>query len=210
MADICPTVTATDLHQYREQLERIQAFAHRVHIDVMDGVFAPTRSPGLAEIWLPPHLLADLHLMQANPTLHTHQIIRLRPHTAIIHAESQGDLVGMAHELHSSRINVGVALLADTSVDDAGGIIDVADYVLIFSGHLGFHGGQADLGLLAKVQQIRARNPHAEVAWDGGINEHNVAELVRGGIEILNVGGYVQNAINPQAAYAKLQELIQE
>lgn len=210
MVDICPTITANDLQQYREQLARIEHFAHRIHVDLMDGVFAPTHSPRLVDIWLPQNILTDLHVMYADPTAYIQQIIRLKPHTAIVHAESKGDLVGMAHELHNNRINVGVALLADTPVDDAGGVMDVADHVLIFSGHLGFHGGMADMRLLNKVAQVRQRNPHAEIAWDGGINDQNAVALVQAGVEVLNVGGYVQNATNPQAAYAKLEQLLQQ
>ena len=207
MATICPTVTATDLHQYREQVQRIAPFAHRVHIDLMDGVFAPTKSPALSQVWWPETMLADIHLMYSDPTSYTQELIKLKPHMVILHAESQGDLIGMAHDLHANGINVGVAVLAGTSVRTVGGIIEVADYVLIFSGHLGYHGGHAELHLLEKVEDVRVRNTHAEVAWDGGIQALNIRELVDGGIEVLNVGGAIQNASDPQAAYAKLKAL---
>ncbi len=53
MAVICPTVTAYDPHEYREQMERVEPFAKRIHIDLMDGHFAPTKSPGLKHVWWP-------------------------------------------------------------------------------------------------------------------------------------------------------------
>jgi pentose-5-phosphate-3-epimerase len=81
------------------------------------------------------------------------------------------------------------------------------DQVLIFSGHLGYHGGEADLGLLDKVAKVRAHHPEAEIAWDGGINDQNAAKLVAGGVNVLNVGGYIQNSSTPQEAYATLEAI---
>ncbi len=155
-------------------------------------------------------MLADLHLMYRSPTEHTQEIIDLKPHLAIVHAEAEGDLVGMAHELHSHGVNVGVALLAETQVHAVGGILEAADQVLIFSGHLGFHGGEANTILLSKIGRIRERNSHADIAWDGGINDLNASALIDAGVSVLNVGGYIQSASDPQAAYAKMETLVQE
>ena len=43
------------------------------------------------------------------------------------------------------------------------------------------------------------------IGWDGGINADNVVELVRAGVEVLNVGGFIQHSSDPGAAYAKLE-----
>src|ERR1700753_2375748 len=60
---ICPTITAFGTHDYRAQMEMLEPFAERIHIDLMDGVFAPHISPGLDQIWWPDSITADLHLM---------------------------------------------------------------------------------------------------------------------------------------------------
>src|ERR1700728_375541 len=88
---ICPTVTAYDMHEYRAQIERLVPFAKRVHIDLMDGVFAPTVSPELARIWWPEELMADIHLMYQKPMDSLEQLVALHPHMVIIHAEADGD-----------------------------------------------------------------------------------------------------------------------
>jgi len=83
------------------------------------------------------------------------------------------------------------------------------DHVLVFSGNLGRHGGEADLGLLEKVRQIKAHHPEVEIGWDGGINDQNVKQLVEAGVEVLNVGGYIQKADDPEHAYATLKRVIE-
>ena len=103
-----------------------------------------------------------------------------------------------------------MAILADTEITSLGGIIEQADHVLIFSGHLGYHGGEADLGLLRKVAEVRERNATAELAWDGGINADNAAELITGGITVLNAGGFIQHAPVPEDAYAILESIIKD
>lgn len=203
---ICPTITATDAHEYREQVERVAGFAEQIHIDLMDGVFAPTVSPGLDQVWWPDTLRADIHLMYQKPLAVVDQLIRLHPRLVVIHAEAD-DAEAALVALRRAGIKAGVALLADTDVEQIGGIIEQADHALIFSGHLGYHGGEADLGLLAKVQELKARNSAIELGWDGGITDQNTPTLIEHGIAVLNVGGFVQNSSDPAAAYATLKAL---
>ncbi len=208
MAVICPTVTATGPHQYREQMERVEPFAKRVHIDLMDGRFAPTRSPGLDQIWWSPRVKADIHLMYQRPIEQLSALIRLRPHMVVIHAEAAGDHAHFADSLHKVGIRAGLALLQGTSVESVSRIIKKFNHILIFSGHLGYHGGEADLGLLSKVRAVRESHPEGEIGWDGGINDQNAKQLIEAGVDVLNVGGFVQRATDPEHAYATLKEVI--
>lgn len=203
---ICPTVTAFDEYQYKVQIERIKPFAKRVHIDLMDGEFAPTQSPELSKIWWPPEMEVDIHLMYQRPMEYLDTLIHLKPHMVIVHNEAHVHHMHFAAELHKADILAGLALLQDTPVEYAYQIMHSFDHVLVFSGKLGFHGGVTDLGLLDKVHKIRDHHFDAEIGWDGGINETNVEQLAEAGVNVLNVGGFIQNSENPHAAYDKLRE----
>lgn len=207
MAVICPTVTAFDPHEYRAQMERLEPFAKRIHIDLMDGEFAPTKSPSLETIWWPPELTADIHLMYQHPAEYLEQLIALKPSLVVIHFEADVRHAEFAAELHKHDIKAGLALLADTSVEAASQAMASFDHVLVFSGNLGHHGGQADLGLLSKAREIREQYPEAEIAWDGGINDQNAKQLIDGGIDVLNTGGFIQKSDDPAGAYAKMQAI---
>lgn len=208
-ATICPTITAYEPHEYREQMDRVSGFATRIHIDLMDGEFAPTRSPGLDQVWWPEHLLADIHLMYKRPMEHIEQLIKLHPHMVVVHNEAELHHMHFAAELHKHDIKVGLALLADTPLEQSEQIMHSFDHALIFSGHLGYHGGTADLGLLDKVKAVKAHNPEIEVSWDGGISDQNALQLVQAGVDVLNVGGFIQKAAHPQEAYAKLEAMLE-
>ena len=80
---------------------------------------------------------------------------------------------------------------------------------MIFSGELGTFGGHADMDLTSKIDQIRSINPKIEIGWDGGVNEHNAGQLAQAGVDVLNVGGFLQRAEHPDSAYARLESLVQ-
>src|SRR3989344_640873 len=98
MAVICPTVTAFDPHEYRLQIERIAAFTTRVHLDLMDGEFAPSKSPNLDQIWWPHSMQADIHLMYQRPMDFLDQLKKLNPRMVIIHNEADVNHVQFADE----------------------------------------------------------------------------------------------------------------
>lgn len=212
MSIICPTVTDTqaDPHEYGRQMEKIQGLSSRVQVDLMDGHFAPTRSINPIQAWWPEGILADIHLMFQRPLEHIETLVGLNPNLVIIHAEADGDLLGMIRHLQDCGIHAGVCLLKETTVKHAEDLIAASDHVLLFSGDLGRFGGMADLTVLDKVPEICAINPHIEIGWDGGANERNVRQLANGGVDVINVGGAIQKAADPKKAYATLVSKITE
>jgi ribulose-phosphate 3-epimerase len=205
---ICPAILAGEPHEFREQMERVAPFAKRIQIDLMDGEFAPTKSLPLDQVWWPHHLTADIHLMYQRPMEHLDMLVKLKPHMVIIHNEVDVHHMHFAAELHKHDIKTGLALLRDTPEEWAEQIMHSFDHLLIFSGDLGRFGGEVDLGLLEKVKKAKAHHPDIEIGWDGGINDQNIKALIDGGVDVLNVGGFIQKAENPQEAYATLEEVI--
>ncbi len=206
MSTICPSVTDTkaDPHEYRLQIERIAGFAERIHIDLMDSLFASSKSINPAQVWWPDGMVADIHLMFKKPLEYIETLVSLQPHLVIIHSEAEGDILAMLKHLQKYGIKSGVCLLQSTTVESVAELVKIADHTLLFSGDLGYFGGSADLKLLDKVSRIRDLHPSIEIGWDGGANEQNVASLSRGGIDVINVGGAIQRADDPEAAYGTL------
>ena len=210
MAILCPTVTptTTDPQEFATQLERIATLSPRLQLDFMDGEFASPRIMSLAQAWWPAGKTIDVHLMYQHPVEYIETLVSLQPSLVIVHAEAEGDLLGMITHLQGLGIQSGVALLQKTSVESVKSLIKAADHVLIFAGSLGTFGGHADLDQLKKVAEIRAVKPDIEIGWDGGANETNIVQLADGGIDVINAGSAIQGAENPIEAYQYLQSLI--
>src|SRR5687768_14293889 len=132
MALICPTVLATDMHDFRQQMERVALFAKRVQIDLADGEFANPPTIKLEEIWWPKGVKADIHLMYKHPHSVVETIIRLNPNMLIVHAESESYPHELIDKLKKADIKLGLALLPKTDVESIQNWLSMFDHLLIF------------------------------------------------------------------------------
>lgn len=208
MAVVCPTILADNAADYAKQMGKIAPFVSRVQIDLMDGEFAKPKSIPLEGVWWPAGIDADIHFMYANPFDYLDKLIHLNPHLVIIHVEANIHHMHFAAELHKAGIKVGLAALPQTPVANIEQILHSFDYFLIFSGDLGHFGGEAKLELLSKAKAAKGHHPDLEIGWDGGINDQNARQLFEGGVDVLNVGGFIQKAEDPFKAFNVLVQAI--
>lgn len=209
MSVIVPTITAENMHVFREQMERVEAFSDHLHIDLMDGIFTKNQSVEIEKIWLDGTKINDLHLMFKNPEAKIDTLKVLAPRLVIVHAESDCDFSDFANKLHEIGILCGISVLSETTIESIAGDLEHVDHLLIFSGNLGYQGGStADVELLEKIKQAKNINPSLEIAWDGGVNDENVKVIAKSGVDVINVGGYIHHSPNPEAAYTKLKDQI--
>lgn len=209
MPTICPTITVSNIDDYKKQLDINYSLTKRIQVDLMDGKFAPSLSPTPDDIWWPEDVLADVHLMYEKPMDYSERLVELKSNIVIVHAEIDLDLNEFADYFHKNNIKAGVCLLAPTEVKSVEYALKNIDHVIIFSGNLGYQGGsKVDFNLLKKIDEIHDINPKIEIGWDGGVNDETAKRLADGGVDVLNVGGFIQKAENPEAAYQKLVALV--
>jgi ribulose-phosphate 3-epimerase len=204
MSIIAPCLTVETEEQYKAIVDKIQPFAQRVQVDISDGEFAPVLLLPAEKLWWPSGWIVDVHAMVMHPDDYVDQLISLKPHLIIFHAETDANLLKIFEKIKKYNIKVGVALLKPTVPEAVADIIRAADHVLVFSGDLGHYGGTASLMQLEKVRLIKRINPNVEVGWDGGVGIDNAFTLTQGGVDVLNAGGSLAKAEDPASVYAKL------
>lgn len=204
MATIVPCVTVSTPEDYKTSLGRVHTFTKRVHIDFSDGTFAPNQTILANQIWWPNDWQTDIHAMVADPAQHVDSFIALHPHLIIFHVEVRTDLMPVLQKIKAAGIKAGIALMRPTVPADVSELIGAADHVMIFSGDLGKYGGKASMMQLEKIRLIKNINAAVEIGWDGGINLENSFSLMQGGVDVFYVGGAIQTAPDPEAAYAAL------
>lgn len=198
------------LGQTKEELDalwlRVQPFANRVHVDMMDGEFAPGSSATPSDLSWSEGWEVDIHLMYKQPLTQLAAITAMvpKPSLVIFHGEAEGDLAEFTKGLQAAGIKAGIALMRSTVPNDKSELIESVDHVLIFSGDLGKYGGKANMLQLEKVQLIRKINPDVEVGWDGGATIDNAYTLALGGVDVVNVGNTIASAEDPADVYRKL------
>lgn len=208
MAKIVPTVLAGLPEEYRAMIKRAQQISKRVHVDISDGEFTDGHTINLAQVYVDEGVGLDLHLMVARIDDHIDNALSHKPRLIIVHAESKSDLAKVLDRIKSLGIEAGVALLPQTQPADVEKLIGIADHVLIFTGKLGYNGGEFQADQLAKVESVRNINRYVEISVDGGVNLDNAGKIANAGVDILYAGGYIQKADDPQKAFDELTAAI--
>jgi ribulose-phosphate 3-epimerase len=213
MADVVPAVLAETPEQYQHDLDVATSLRHRVQVDLVDGEFADNRTINLIQTYWPEEVRIDMHLMYNDPVAHVSTIIAQQPYMAIIHIEAAGlrqtAIWRTRERLQMAGIQFGIALLPDTPVSRIEPYMPWVDHVLVFTGELGHYGGQLRFDCLDKIDQIKHRHADIEVGVDGGITDETAAQVTEAGADVLNVGGFIQNATHPETAYATLKEIVE-
>lgn len=204
MATIAPCITVQTISEFQTTVNTFQPFAERVHIDLSDGEFAPRKLIDPKELSWPEDWQVDIHMMVKRPREYLQHLVSLKPSTIILHAEADEDLLPLLGYIKDNGVKPGLALLRLTVPSDVEQYIKASEHVMIFSGDLGHYGGEASLMQIEKVRLIRRIKENLEIAWDGGVSVENAFTLVHGGVDVLNSGGAVNNAEDPQAAYNNL------
>jgi ribulose-phosphate 3-epimerase len=210
MAVVCPAILAASEELYGQEIEKIGGLVDRIQIDLTDGKFAQAPTVKPEQAWWPVGVKADFHLMYEDPLPAVKTILSHPANLIIVHAEAKGSFDEVVNFCRQADVKVGVALLPATAPEKIEPALPQIDHVLIFSGSLGSYGGHSDLTLLHKVQTLKQLKPGLEVGWDGGVNDRNVQALVKGGVDVLNVGGFIQNSPDPANTIRTMQQLAKE
>lgn len=210
MSVICPAILAADEAEYHAEMAKIAHFAERIQIDLTDGQFAKNPTVKPEQAWWPVGIAADFHLMYKYPRAAADVILEHKPNMIIVHAEADGNFSALARRCRTQGVKTGVALLPRTSIETITTALNDIDHVLIFSGDLGSYGGHANLDLLRRAATLKHYRPSLEIGWDGGVNDQNISRLATGGIDVFNVGSFLQNSSDPEHAYRVLARIAEE
>lgn len=206
MAEIALTVgPVKTAEEYATRIKRIQGFVRRLHVDISDGVFTPTKTIDLAQAYDVDDAATDLHLMVSHPGQLLEMVVSFGPNLVVCQAEAAANWPELFSQWRELGIKVGLALRADSPVSIIKQILPQLDHVLVFTGdHIGFNHSHFQEGTLAKINEIKLINPNVEVGVDGGMSPEHARQAVAAGADVINSGGYVVDAKDPKAAYAEM------
>lgn len=183
-----------------------------IHIDVMDGNFVPQISFGEAftkEVKSHTDIPLDVHLMVSNPELHVPKYFDLKPYCITFHIETTHFSVRLAEEIRKAGIKVGVSLNPQTPPESISQILPYLDLVLLMTVDPGFYGQSFVKSGFEKIAAVRklTKPYNIELEVDGGVNESNMEELAKLGVDITVVGSGLYKTGDPNAQGKKLKEL---
>lgn len=194
--------------------------ADQVHLDVIDGHFAPniTFGPGTVKaLRRLTDLKFDTHLMISEPEDYVEKFLDAGSDLLTFHAEVLDGhrFDTLARTVHARGKEIGLAIKPATELP--GWVADRLDQLsalVVMTVNPGFSGQQMDVSVFPKLEEIAAmvedRGSNVDIEIDGGVEPENVREVVKRGGNVLVAGAGVYGKEDPVKAIAVLREKAME
>jgi ribulose-phosphate 3-epimerase len=189
---------SADFGNLQKDVESIcSADCDYVHIDVMDGHFVPNLTIGpvvvnsIAKASTKP---LDIHLMVKNNDFFIDMFSHLDIEFISFHLEGENNPHRVIQKIKNLGFKASIALNPHTNPDSIKYLLEDLDMVLLMSVNPGF-GGQSYIDITNKVIELKKlidnSNRDILIEVDGGINEQNIKELKKAGVDIAVSGSYI-------------------
>ena len=214
MVKISPSALACDLTRMGEELCEIsKAGADMIHLDVMDGVFVPNSSFGLAvleSLRKKSDMFFDVHLMITKPEKYIERYItECGADLVTFHLEATDVPDECLATIAKYGKKAAVSIKPKTPVEAVYPYLDRCDMVLIMTVEPGFGGQSFMPDMLDKVKALRTeierRGLNVDIQVDGGINAETSKLAVSAGANVLVAGSAVFKASDRKAAIEALR-----
>lgn len=186
---ISASILSADFARLGEEIATVEAAgADWIHVDVMDGHFAPniTMGPFIVEACRRiTKLPLDVHLMIEKPERYIEAFAKAGASGLTVHVETCPDIVGTLRQIKSLGCKAGAVLNPETPVGAIQPALPEADLVLVMSVQPGYSGQSFMPETIAKVSEIRKKlDALRSPAWlevDGGIDVETLPEMKAAG-----------------------------
>ncbi|MCS6952889.1 MAG: ribulose-phosphate 3-epimerase [Bryobacterales bacterium] len=218
MVEVVPSILSADFARLGEQIAAVEAAGARMlHVDVMDGHFVPNLTVGppvVRSIRNVTRMILDVHFMLAEPERYIGPFVEAGADQISVHQETCPHLDRTLRLIQSEGARAGVVLNPATPVTMLEEVLELADFVLLMSVNPGFGAQQFIPRTLDKVRALDRRRRElglrVPIEIDGGVHQHNIAEVVQAGVNWVVAGSAIFHSPDPGAAFSELQRLARE
>lgn len=209
---IIPAVLTTSIDVFSQHLDFAKEVGNSLHIDVIDNDFCLGKTLDISD-W--PELTveySEAHLMVREPLSYLAELSAKKVTRAIIHIESNFDLIELADQARRLDILLGWAVNPDTDLDKLRQFYPVSNYIQLMGVHPG-RTGQPFIDTVYSAISYLAKNPARRliVSVDGGVNLDTAPKLFESGASFLISSAAIFEKGNTwKANYESLEKVVHE
>lgn len=214
---IAPSLLSADFTNLSASMALIEDEVDIWHFDAMDGHFVENISFG------PPILKAvrkltarpiDTHLMLSRPQDYLEAFTKAGADGISIHVEVATHGHALVAKLHDLGIKAGVVLNPATSLEAIREYLPLVDYVLLMSVNPGFGGQSFIPQTLDKIRRLKSwiddLGLDVRIEVDGGINRHNLPDVLEAGADLVVAGSAIFGAPDPLEELRTMKDLARQ
>jgi ribulose-phosphate 3-epimerase len=208
---IAASILSADFARLGEEIADVdRGGADFLHLDILDGHFAPNISFGpavtAATRRVTPAFL-DVHLMISEPERYAPEFVEAGANAMTFHVEVAPDPAATAKRIRQMGCqHVGITLNPATPLEKIFPALETVDHVLIMSVVPGFSGQKFMPEVLPKVTAIKKRlRGDQRLEIDGGIHNETIRQARDAGVDWFVVASAIFDQKDRAAAIAELR-----
>jgi len=211
MPKLIPVINTKTTQKLKERINLLKNFDGIFQIDIADGKFTSWKT------WNSPEILKkikkikgkfELHLMVFNPEQVLSSWLETSPKRVIIHHEAIKDF-SYIHELcYKNGVELGIAINPGTSFNVLDQYLKKIDMVLALGVHPGPSGQKFEWFVLDRIEEFKTKHPKVLCQIDGGVNEENLEEVKKSGVDFIAVGSAIFDGKDPSKKIECFQRMI--
>ena len=208
------SILSADFACLADQVASVEPYADAIHIDVMDGHFAPPITFGPVVVAsLRPHtdLVLHGHLMVDAPVNLFDELAEAGMDLVSFHVEAVDDPAPVIRKARGAGMGVGMTVSPQTPVERLYPYLEDLDDVMVMSVHPGWAGQRFIPEALPKLGAVRheldRRGLSTDVEIDGGVKLENAKRCVEAGASVLVVASAIYQAEDIPAAAREMKAI---
>lgn len=206
-SEIIPTILVKTFEEVEEKIRLVENYVNWVQLDIMDGIFVENIT------WSNPE---DLKSFETRVKLEAHLMIN-KPEQIIdswlkvadriiVHQESTENIREIIEKAHKNKKEIGIALNPETHPTAIEQFLNDIDLILLMSVQPGKGGQEFKEWILEKADFLKQKGFKGNIEIDGGINEENIQEVFKRGINLFCVGTHIFESDDIKSTIQKLKQ----